>query len=310
MLSFVSFSRAVLADAGVPGVPMEHMNAVPCLVFGPIVALTFGVVVRALAAQRFPWAVRVDARLRQLTAIDKAALVIVLMAGAVKCAVAPTHWAANKPWHYLITHLAYERTMAYAFVLDAIGFFVAAIVLFVNRSWGRFLAAASCIATIIGYTAYMVYGWESADPVGLTITLLELTAALLLLVQAYRNGDVASGASGGSVSVAAAVSSWETEPWYDTRTDQRSADRWVGAGVPEPVWDQATGAPWAAPAPQGSDAWQPAAEAIYGSQAASPPSGWPPAQNWGTAAPPSQAAPPQAPGAAGWPTQGWRPARP
>ncbi len=75
------------------------------------------------------------------------------------------------------------------FVADTIGFGVAFWWTFGARRHWRLLAVTMLGGTAAAYALYILKGWESADPVGLITTTVELAAALIVLSPAPRTSS-------------------------------------------------------------------------------------------------------------------------
>ena len=74
-----------------------------------------------------------------------------------------------------------STVLAVLFIADAVGFVAASVwVLLGGRHW-RLASVGMLGGTVAGYVFYLAKGWETADPVGLLTTGVELVAALMLV---------------------------------------------------------------------------------------------------------------------------------
>jgi hypothetical protein len=155
-------------SGGALSIPSEHAPGLVALI---AVALLVAVALPALhlLAQRgVRPAERLTARWDRLSFAARVALVGVVVGAAVHVALVPTHWAD-------------ERTTALLFVLDTVGFVVAAVwILYERRRWAE-VAFAMLAGTSAVYAWYLLSGREDADLVGLLTTTVELAAALVVL---------------------------------------------------------------------------------------------------------------------------------
>jgi hypothetical protein len=122
-----------------------------------------------LATRDVGWAETMIARLDRLSFGARAALVGVVVGALVHGALVPTHWSD-------------DRTVAVLFIVDAIGFTVAALwIVAAHRHW-RWVSVAMLAGTTGVYLWYLVTGRETVDLVGLLTTTIELAAALVVFV--------------------------------------------------------------------------------------------------------------------------------
>jgi hypothetical protein len=156
-------------SGGVLSVPSEHLPGLVALLVLPIVLWASLVMLRALATREVTWAQRALSRLERLSLAARVALVGVLVGAVVHGALVPTHWSA-------------DRTVAVLFIVDTVGFAVAALwILASDRHW-RPVALAMLGGTTGVYVWYVLTGRETTDLVGLVTTTVELAAALVVLV--------------------------------------------------------------------------------------------------------------------------------
>lgn len=153
---------------GVLSVPSEHL---PGLIVLVAIMPTVWIAIwgcRALAGRQVSWAAALVRRFDGLSLTAKVALCASLVGALVHVAIVPTHWGD-------------ERTTALLFVADGIGFAVAFWWTFTARRHWRLVDVAMLGGTVGAYALYILMGWESADPVGLLTTTVELAAAFVVL---------------------------------------------------------------------------------------------------------------------------------
>lgn len=150
-------------------VPSEHIPGLVALVATPLLLWLAYCALQALRARQVPWAERTGRRLEQLSGRAKVALIGLWVGFAVHVAIVPTHWRD-------------AHGTALLFILDAVLFAAAAALTFLARPYWKPASVAILAGTAGGYALYLLAGWETADPVGLVTTTIELAAALALLV--------------------------------------------------------------------------------------------------------------------------------
>lgn len=104
---------------------------------------------------------------RDAPPLDRAAALLLYLAGAVHLGLVPGDWAE-------------ERGTALLFLLNGAAFWALAVAL-PRTPQRRGTAALLCLATLLAYLAYVLSGREDPDQAGLAAALLELTALCLLL---------------------------------------------------------------------------------------------------------------------------------
>jgi hypothetical protein len=153
---------------GILSVPSEHLPGLIVLVVITPVLWVGLCGLRALAGGGAAWAAGLVRRFDGLSFTARAALFATLVGALVHAAIIPTHWGD-------------ARVTAILFIVDTVGFAVAFVwTLGARRHW-RLVDLAMLGGTAIAYALYILNGWETADPVGLITTTVELAAALLLL---------------------------------------------------------------------------------------------------------------------------------
>jgi hypothetical protein len=111
-------------------------------------------------------------RLQSLPFPAKAAVVALTFGATVHAAIIPTHWAE-------------DRAVAILFILDTLGFaFAAAWTVLQRRHW-QLLSAAMLGGTVAGYAFYLGRGWETADPVGMVVSLIELAGFFVVVLAGH-----------------------------------------------------------------------------------------------------------------------------
>jgi hypothetical protein len=167
-------------SGGILSVPSEHLPGLIALVLLPPVLWVSLWALRSLAARHVPWAASVVRRFDALCFTAKVALFATLVGALVHAAIIPTHWGD-------------ERVTAVLFIVDTVGFALAFGWTLADRRHWRLVDLAMLGGTAAFYALYILKGWETADPVGLITTTIELAAALVLLSPA----PVAFGAAAG-----------------------------------------------------------------------------------------------------------------
>jgi hypothetical protein len=153
---------------GILSVPSEHLpGLVALVVITPAVWIGLSGC-RGLARRRVPGATALVSKLDGLSFTAKAALFASLVGAAVHAAIVPTHWGD-------------DRVTALLFIADTVGFAVAFWWTLGARRFWRVVDVAMLGGTAGAYALYLLKGWESADPVGILTTTVELAAALIVL---------------------------------------------------------------------------------------------------------------------------------
>jgi hypothetical protein len=153
---------------GIFEVPAEHM---PGLIALLATALFFGaavIMVRWRARAGLPWALR----LRGLSFPAKASVVAMTFGATVHAAIVPTHWAD-------------ERVLAVLFILDTLGFAGAVAWTLSGRRHWQLASAGMLGGTVAGYAFYLARGWETADPVGIVVSLIELSGFFAVVLAGH-----------------------------------------------------------------------------------------------------------------------------
>ncbi len=150
-------------------VPSEHIPGLVALVATPIVLWLAYCGLQALRAQHVTWAEKAGGHLDQMGGRAKVALIGLWVGFIVHVVIVPTHWGD-------------ARVTALLFILDAVLFAGAAVWTFLARPHWKLIAVAISAGTAATYALYLLIGQETADPVGLITTTVELAAALVLLV--------------------------------------------------------------------------------------------------------------------------------
>ena len=175
---------------GILSVPSEHLpGLIVLVVITPTVWIAMSVC-RTLAAGG---GVRTGAFLRRLDGLSftaKTALFGMLVGGLVHAAIVPTHWHD-------------ERVTALLFIADTASFAFASWWTFGARRYWRLVDVAILGGTAGAYALYILKGWESADPVGLLTTTIELAAALVVLSPAPAATTGSGGVRDGWIAAAA-----------------------------------------------------------------------------------------------------------
>jgi hypothetical protein len=173
-------------SGGIWSVPSEHLPGLIALVLLSPVLWTALWTLRTLAGRRVVWAASVMRRFDRLCFTAKVALFATLVGALVHAAIIPTHWGD-------------ERVTAVLFIVDSVGFAVAFWWTLAERRHWRLVDLAMLGGTAAFYALYILKGWETADPVGLITTTVELAAALVLLspAPAPAPAPASLGAQGG-----------------------------------------------------------------------------------------------------------------
>lgn len=150
-------------------VPSEHFPGLVALVATPLLVWLAYCGLQALRSQHVSSAVAVGRRLDGLSGRAKIALIGIWIGFIVHVVIVPTHWRD-------------AHGTALLFCLDAALFVGAGVWLFLARPHWKLISVAVLAGTAGFYALYLLAGWETADPVGLITTTIELASALVLLV--------------------------------------------------------------------------------------------------------------------------------
>src|SRR6185437_5236860 len=104
---------------------------------------------------------RLLGRLAAMSLPARAAVLAMVLGATVHAAIIPTHWGD-------------DRVLAILFLADTVGFLAASIWTVAGRRHWQVVSAAMLGGTVAGYAFYLAKGWETADPVGMTVSLIEL----------------------------------------------------------------------------------------------------------------------------------------
>jgi hypothetical protein len=152
-------------------VPSEHIPGLVALVATPIFLWLAYCALQALRLRRVAWAESAGHQLEELSGRAKVALIGLWIGFVVHVAIIPTHWRE-------------AHGTALLFCLDSLLFVAAGVWTFLARPHWKLASVAILAGTAGFYALYLLTGWETADPVGLITTTLELAAALVLLAPA------------------------------------------------------------------------------------------------------------------------------
>ncbi|HEX3794868.1 MAG TPA: hypothetical protein VHV57_10250 [Acidimicrobiales bacterium] len=150
-------------------VPSEHIPGLVALVATPLFLWLAYCALQGLRTRHVAWAETTARRLSELSGRAKVVLFGLWIGFVVHVAIIPTHW---KDAH----------GTALLFCLDAVVFAAVGVWTFLARPHWKLASVAILGGTAGFYALYLLAGWETADPVGLVTTTLELAAALVLLV--------------------------------------------------------------------------------------------------------------------------------
>lgn len=154
--------------SGILSIPSEHLPGLIALAIIPAVLWLALCAIRALALARVSWAESLFGRLRQLSFATRAALVALVVGAVVHAVLVPTHWQD-------------AHVTALLFIVDTVGFVFAFVWTLSQRRFWEFIDVIMLVGTAAVYALYLLAGWETADPVGLLTTTIELASGLLLL---------------------------------------------------------------------------------------------------------------------------------
>jgi len=165
---------------GFLNVPSEHWPGLVALILFPLVAWLVIAAVRAGSTRGFNPAAALQRRIDATPFVGRVALLAMLMGAAVHSVIIPTHWGDSRP-------------LAILFLADTLGFLAASAWLLMGRRHWRIGALAMLGGTAAGYVLYLLKGWETADPVGLVTTGIELAAALILVMPDWARAGTSAG---------------------------------------------------------------------------------------------------------------------
>jgi hypothetical protein len=157
---------------GIFVVPAEHFPGLIALIATPLVLVAGVMLVRWRMRTGSAWAQRVSYCVGGLSLQAKVAVVAMTMGATVHAAVVPTHWAD-------------DRVLAILFVLDTLGFLAATTWAILSWRHWQLVSAAMLGGTVAGYAFYLAKGWETADPVGMAVSLIELAGFLVLVLAGH-----------------------------------------------------------------------------------------------------------------------------
>ncbi len=161
---------------GFLSVPSEHLPGLIALAIIPVVLWLALCAVKAFALGRVSWAENLIGHLGRFPFGTRIALVGLLVGAVVHAVLVPTHWQD-------------AHVMALLFIADTVGFlFAFAWTLSQRRSW-ELVDVAMLVGTAAVYALYLLAGWETADPVGLLTTTIELASGLLLLASVLSSAS-------------------------------------------------------------------------------------------------------------------------
>jgi hypothetical protein len=162
--------------SGILSVPSEHVPGLIALAIIPVVLWLGLCGIKALALARVAWAQRLMGTLGGLSFGARSALVGLTVGAVVHAVLVPTHWQD-------------AHVTALLFIVDTVGFLFALVWTLGQRRFWELIDVAMLVGTAAVYALYLVTGWETADPVGLLTTTIELASGLLLLASALSTGS-------------------------------------------------------------------------------------------------------------------------
>jgi hypothetical protein len=157
---------------GIFVVPAEHFPGLIALIATPLVLWAGVWIIHRLANGGSAGAQRLSGRLGALSFPAKASVVAMVIGATVHAAIVPTHWGD-------------ERVLAVLFILDALGFVGAAVWTIASRPYWQLVSAAMLGGTVAGYAFYLAKGWETADLVGMTVSLVELFGFFVVILSGH-----------------------------------------------------------------------------------------------------------------------------
>jgi hypothetical protein len=157
--------------SGILSLPSEHLPGLIALAIIPIALWLTLFAIKGLAVARVAWAENLTGRLAGLSFGARAALVGLVVGAVVHVVLVPTHWGD-------------AHVTALLFIVDAAGFLFAFPWCLGQRRFWELVAVAMLVGTAAVYALYLLAGWETADPVGILTTTIELACGLLLMASA------------------------------------------------------------------------------------------------------------------------------
>lgn len=151
----------------------EHAAAMVALTYLPTTVLAALIGMRCAAAGRAAWAGRALTGYRASRPLVRMAALLMLMSATIHFSLIPAH--------------ADEPVTVALFALDGAGYVAVSIWAFVAPRWEP-AALLLLGATVIAYVVYLLAGWETVDPVGVTSKIVECTAIALVSVHWLRSG--------------------------------------------------------------------------------------------------------------------------
>ena len=165
---------------GILSVPAEHWPGLVALVLFPVVAWLVVAAIRAGSSRGFKPTETLQRHIDATSFAGRVALLAMLVGAIVHAAIVPAHWGDS-------------RILAILFLADVAGFLAASAWLLMGRRHWRLAAMAMLGGTVAGYVLYLLKGWETADPVGLVTTAIELAAALVLVMPDRAGSGTSTG---------------------------------------------------------------------------------------------------------------------
>jgi hypothetical protein len=162
--------------SGILSVPSEHLPGLIALAIIPVVLWLAVCAVKALAIARVSWAKSLMGVLERLSFSSRVALVGLVVGAVVHAVLVPTHWQD-------------AHVTALLFIVDTVGFIFAFVWTLGQRRFWEFVDVTMLVGTAAVYSLYLLAGWETADPVGLLTTTIELASGLLLLASVLSPGS-------------------------------------------------------------------------------------------------------------------------
>jgi hypothetical protein len=153
---------------GIFVVPAEHFPGLIALLATPVLLWAGLRMLRWRANGSSAWA----ARLRALPFAAKVAVIAMTIGATVHAAIVPTHWSD-------------DRVLAVLFIFDTLGFVGASVWTILGRRHWAIISAAMLGGTVAGYAFYLAKGWETADVVGMTVSLIELSGFFALALAGH-----------------------------------------------------------------------------------------------------------------------------
>lgn len=157
---------------GILAVPAEHVPGLIALIVTPVALWTGLGLVRWRARGGSAWAQKAATRYAGLPLSAKGAVFAMTVGATVHAAIVPTHWGG-------------DRVLAVLFTLDTLGFIGASIWTIAGRRHWQGVSAALLGGTVAGYAFYLARGWETADPVGTAVSLVELSGFFFVVLAGH-----------------------------------------------------------------------------------------------------------------------------